>query len=167
MLPLLLDLIINEMQCAVGGALLGRVLSEFYKSVEKLGFVAGGEFKAAVEEGELREETSHHDSWLVHIMRELLKSNHFKHGVNEFIFSMLSAYSNLCQIAVIDSTSYYATIFMSFPTLIHSSLALHKVLLALVSIFLNFFPSLLPCILCSITTCLCLRPCYRSEGSAG
>ena len=51
MLPLLLDLIINEMQCAVGGALLGRVLSEFYKSVEKLGFVAGGEFKAAVEEG--------------------------------------------------------------------------------------------------------------------
>ena len=36
----------------VGGALLGRVLSEFYKSVEKLGFVAGGEFKAAVEEGE-------------------------------------------------------------------------------------------------------------------
>ena len=45
---------------AVGGALLGRVLSEFYKSVEKLGFVAGGEFKAAVEEGERREETSHH-----------------------------------------------------------------------------------------------------------
>jgi hypothetical protein len=34
-----------------GGALLGKVLSQFYKSVEKLGFVAGGEFKAAVEEG--------------------------------------------------------------------------------------------------------------------
>jgi pheromone shutdown protein TraB len=34
-----------------GGKLIGRVLSEFYKSVEKLGFVAGGEFKAAVEEG--------------------------------------------------------------------------------------------------------------------
>jgi TraB/PrgY/gumN family len=34
-----------------GGALLGRALSEFYKSIEKLGFTAGGEFKAAVEEG--------------------------------------------------------------------------------------------------------------------
>ena len=34
------------------------MLSEFYKSVEKLGFVAGGEFKAAVEEGELREKAS-------------------------------------------------------------------------------------------------------------
>lgn len=32
------------------------MLSEFYKSVEKLGFVAGGEFKAAVEEGEESEE---------------------------------------------------------------------------------------------------------------
>ena len=38
--------------CDEGGQILGRVLSEFYKSVEKLGFVAGGEFKAAVDEGE-------------------------------------------------------------------------------------------------------------------
>ena len=36
-----------------GGVLVGKVLSEFYKSIEKLGFVAGGEFKAAVEEGRL------------------------------------------------------------------------------------------------------------------
>jgi pheromone shutdown protein TraB len=28
----------------------GKGLSQFYNSVEKLGFVAGGEFKAAVEE---------------------------------------------------------------------------------------------------------------------
>ena len=33
------------------GAALGKVLAGFYKSVEKLGFVAGGEFKAAVTEG--------------------------------------------------------------------------------------------------------------------
>jgi hypothetical protein len=41
----------------IGGALLGKVLSQFYKSVEKLGFVAGGEFKAAVEEGKCKEST--------------------------------------------------------------------------------------------------------------
>ena len=34
-----------------GGALLGKALSEFYKSIEKLGFTPGGEFAAAVEEG--------------------------------------------------------------------------------------------------------------------
>lgn len=34
------------------GALLGKALGSFYKNVEKLGFVAGGEFKAAVEEGQ-------------------------------------------------------------------------------------------------------------------
>jgi pheromone shutdown protein TraB len=33
------------------GALLGKALSQFYNSIEKLGFVAGGEFKAAVVEG--------------------------------------------------------------------------------------------------------------------
>jgi hypothetical protein len=49
---LLLSLLVFDN--TVGGALLGRVLSEFYKSVEKLGFVAGGEFKAAVEEGKKR-----------------------------------------------------------------------------------------------------------------
>jgi len=32
------------------GALLGKALGQFYDSVEKLGFTAGGEFKAAVEE---------------------------------------------------------------------------------------------------------------------
>lgn len=30
---------------------LGKALGSFYKNVEKLGFTAGGEFKAAVEEG--------------------------------------------------------------------------------------------------------------------
>ena len=35
-----------------GGALLGKALSEFYKSIEKLGFTPGGEFAAAVEEGQ-------------------------------------------------------------------------------------------------------------------
>lgn len=34
-----------------GGALIGQVLSEFYKSIEKMGFTPGGEFVAAVEEG--------------------------------------------------------------------------------------------------------------------
>jgi pheromone shutdown protein TraB len=36
---------------AAGGALMGKVLQSFYKSVESLGFEAGGEFKAAIEEG--------------------------------------------------------------------------------------------------------------------
>lgn len=36
---------------AAGGILVGKVLQSFYKSVENLGFEAGGEFKAAVEEG--------------------------------------------------------------------------------------------------------------------
>jgi len=30
---------------------LGKTLGSFYKNVEKLGFTAGGEFQAAVEEG--------------------------------------------------------------------------------------------------------------------
>lgn len=34
-----------------GGILVGKVLQSFYKSIENLGFEAGGEFKAAVEEG--------------------------------------------------------------------------------------------------------------------
>lgn len=33
------------------GSILGKVLGSFYKNVEKLGFEAGGEFRAAVEEG--------------------------------------------------------------------------------------------------------------------
>ena len=33
------------------GSVLGKVLGSFYKNVEKLGFQAGGEFRAAVEEG--------------------------------------------------------------------------------------------------------------------
>ncbi len=37
----------------VSGALLGQVLSQFYRSIEKLGFTAGGEFKTAVEEARL------------------------------------------------------------------------------------------------------------------
>eukprot|EP01038_Epipyxis_sp_PR26KG_P015009 gene15009-20194_t len=41
--------IANSIQ-RVAGSLLGNALSQFYKSVEKLGFTAGGEFKAAVEE---------------------------------------------------------------------------------------------------------------------
>lgn len=36
---------------AAGGAVMGKVLSGFYKSVENLGFEAGNEFKVAVEEG--------------------------------------------------------------------------------------------------------------------
>ena len=36
---------------AAGGILVGKVLQSFYKSIENLGFEAGGEFKAAVEEG--------------------------------------------------------------------------------------------------------------------
>jgi hypothetical protein len=35
----------------VFGSLIGRFLSQFYKSVEKLGFTSGGEFLAAIEEG--------------------------------------------------------------------------------------------------------------------
>jgi molybdopterin-binding protein len=35
------------------GGVLGSTISQFYKSVEKLGFKAGGEFQAAVEEGKL------------------------------------------------------------------------------------------------------------------
>lgn len=35
----------------VTGAVLGKALQQFYQSIEKLGFVAGGEFKAAVQEG--------------------------------------------------------------------------------------------------------------------
>lgn len=35
----------------LAGALLGKALGQFYNSVEKLGFTAGGEFRAAVEEG--------------------------------------------------------------------------------------------------------------------
>ena len=31
--------------------MVGKALGSFYKNVEKLGFTAGGEFKAAVEEG--------------------------------------------------------------------------------------------------------------------
>jgi pheromone shutdown protein TraB len=34
----------------LAGAVLGKALSQFYASVEKLGFTAGGEFQAAVEE---------------------------------------------------------------------------------------------------------------------
>ncbi len=41
--------IANTLQAAAGRAL-GGVLSQFYKSTESLGFTAGGEFKAAVEE---------------------------------------------------------------------------------------------------------------------
>ena len=33
-----------------GGAVLGRIIGQFYKSIESLGVVAGGEFKAAIEE---------------------------------------------------------------------------------------------------------------------
>lgn len=33
------------------GSILGKSLGQFYKSVEKLGFTAGGEFQAAIEEG--------------------------------------------------------------------------------------------------------------------
>lgn len=41
---------IQQAAQAAAGALLGKALGQFYKSVEKLGFTAGGEFKAAVEE---------------------------------------------------------------------------------------------------------------------
>ena len=51
MINLFIYLFFYKILSVVGGQILGRVLSEFYKSVEKLGFVAGGEFKAAVEEG--------------------------------------------------------------------------------------------------------------------
>lgn len=36
---------------SLSGAVVGKVLSSFYKSVEKLGFTTGGEFKAGIEEG--------------------------------------------------------------------------------------------------------------------
>lgn len=36
---------------AASGVVLGTVISQFYKSIEKLGFNPGGEFKAAIEEG--------------------------------------------------------------------------------------------------------------------
>lgn len=42
---------ISSMVSQGSGAALGTGLSQFYKSVEKLGFKAGGEFQAAVEEG--------------------------------------------------------------------------------------------------------------------
>jgi pheromone shutdown protein TraB len=37
----------------IGGAIVGKVLSSFYKSAESIGFESGGEFKAAVIEGKL------------------------------------------------------------------------------------------------------------------
>ncbi len=42
---------VQQLAQSVAGAALGKVIGQFYKSVEKLGFTAGGEFKAAVEEG--------------------------------------------------------------------------------------------------------------------
>jgi pheromone shutdown protein TraB len=35
----------------LGGIILGKALGQFYGSIEKLGFTTGGEFKAAIEEG--------------------------------------------------------------------------------------------------------------------
>lgn len=42
---------VQQLAQSVAGAALGKVIGQFYKSVEKLGFTAGSEFKAAVEEG--------------------------------------------------------------------------------------------------------------------
>ena len=42
---------ISSWASETAGSVLGKALGSFYKSVEKLGFEAGGEFKAAVEEG--------------------------------------------------------------------------------------------------------------------
>lgn len=42
---------IGSLAEAASGAILGTVLSQFYKSVEKLGFNPGGELKAAITEG--------------------------------------------------------------------------------------------------------------------
>ena len=57
--PNLFDTVINGIRSAVGqvaqgvsGAVLGRFLSQFYKSFEKLGFQTGAEFKVAVVEGQ-------------------------------------------------------------------------------------------------------------------
>jgi hypothetical protein len=42
--------IIGEAFQVLSGALLGTLLSQFYRSIEKLGFTAGGEFKTAIKE---------------------------------------------------------------------------------------------------------------------
>ena len=38
------------MAAGISGAVLGRLIGQFYKSIESVGLVAGGEFKAAIEE---------------------------------------------------------------------------------------------------------------------
>ena len=40
-----------QLKFKLAGAALGKALGSFYKNVEKLGFTAGGEFQAAVDEG--------------------------------------------------------------------------------------------------------------------